>query len=75
MFYCRNCNEFICLECNIKYPIHNEHKIINLENGNLKGNIEYDYLEILLYIKTLVYQLMMLLFKLDKPLNVLFNLL
>ena len=47
MFYCRNCNEFICLECNIKYPIHNEHKTINLENGNLKGNIDI-YKKILL---------------------------
>ena len=22
IFYCRNCNNFICLECNIRYPIH-----------------------------------------------------
>ena len=40
IFYCRNCNNFICLECNIRYPIHYEHKIINLENGNLKTSLD-----------------------------------
>ena len=40
IFYCRNCNEFLCLECNIKYPVHYEHQIINLENGNLKTNVD-----------------------------------
>ena len=40
IFYCRNCNQFLCLECNIKYPVHYEHQIINLENGNLKANVD-----------------------------------
>ena len=40
IFYCRNCNQFFCFECNIRFPIHYQHKIINLENGNLKGNID-----------------------------------
>ena len=40
IFYCRNCNNFICFECNIRYPIHYEHKIINLENGNLNNSLD-----------------------------------
>ena len=40
IFYCRHCNQFFCPECNIRFPIHYEHKIINLENGNLKGNVD-----------------------------------
>ena len=40
ILYCRNCNQFFCFECNIRFPIHFQHKIINLENGNLKGNVD-----------------------------------
>ena len=40
IIYCRNCNNFICLECNIRYPIHYEHKILNLEKGNLKNCVD-----------------------------------
>jgi hypothetical protein len=35
ILYCRKCNEFNCFECNIKYPEHQDHLSINLENGNL----------------------------------------
>ena len=35
ILYCRKCNEFNCFECNIKYPEHQDHLIINLENRNL----------------------------------------
>jgi len=35
IFYCRNCNQFICFECNIRYPEHFSHKKISLESGDL----------------------------------------
>ncbi len=38
--YCRKCNEFNCIECNIKYPEHEEHSTISLEKGNFLNWIE-----------------------------------
>ena len=35
IFYCRNCNQFICFECNLRYPEHFSHKKISLESGDL----------------------------------------
>ena len=35
IFYCRQCNQFICFECNVRYPEHYEHEKINLESGDL----------------------------------------
>ena len=35
IFYCRNCNQFICFECNLRYPEHFNHKKISLESGDL----------------------------------------
>ena len=35
MFYCRNCNQFICFECNLRFPEHFGHKKISLESGDL----------------------------------------
>ena len=35
IFYCRNCNHFICFECNLRYPEHFSHKKISLESGDL----------------------------------------
>jgi len=35
IFYCRQCNQFICFECNVRYPEHYEHQKINLESGDL----------------------------------------
>ena len=36
IFYCRDCNMFICFECNIRYTEHHKHKRINLEDGDTK---------------------------------------
>ena len=36
IFYCRQCNMFICFECNIRYTEHHKHKRINLEDGDTK---------------------------------------
>ena len=35
IFYCRQCNQFVCFECNVRYPEHYEHQKINLESGDL----------------------------------------
>ena len=35
IFYCRNCNQFICFECNLRFPEHFSHKKISLESGDL----------------------------------------
>ena len=35
IFYCRNCNQFICFECNLRFPEHFGHKKICLESGDL----------------------------------------
>ena len=35
IFYCRNCNHFICFECNLRFPEHFSHKKISLESGDL----------------------------------------
>lgn len=35
IFYCRNCNQFVCFECNIRYPEHFNHQKINLESGDI----------------------------------------
>ena len=35
IFYCRNCNQFFCFECNLRYPEHFGHKKISLESGDL----------------------------------------
>ena len=35
IFYCRQCNQFICFECNVRYPEHYDHQKINLESGDL----------------------------------------
>ena len=40
IFYCRDCNNFICFECNIRYPEHFEHMKINLESGNILESFE-----------------------------------
>ena len=40
IFYCRDCNNFICFECNIRYPEHFEHLKINLESGNILESFE-----------------------------------
>ena len=40
VFYCRNCNLFICFECNVRYQEHKDHLHINLEDGNI--NTGYD---------------------------------
>ena len=34
IFYCRVCNLFICMECNVRYNEHQNHEIINLEDGD-----------------------------------------
>ena len=36
IFYCRECNLFICFECNVRYTEHHTHKTINLEDGDTK---------------------------------------
>ena len=41
IIYCRKCNKFNCFECNVKYPEHLNHLIINLEKGNLSNTINY----------------------------------
>ena len=42
ILYCRECNTFVCFECNIKYPEHFEHPKINLESGDLlQSFLEY----------------------------------
>ena len=35
IFYCRNCNHFVCFECNIRYPEHFNHQKVNLESGDI----------------------------------------
>ena len=40
IFYCRNCNMFICFECNIRYVEHHKHRRINLEDGDTKLGME-----------------------------------
>ena len=40
IFYCRQCNMFICFECNIRYVEHHKHKRINLEDGDTKLGIQ-----------------------------------
>ena len=35
IFYCRQCNQFICFECNVRFPEHYQHQKINLESGDL----------------------------------------
>ena len=40
IFYCRQCNMFICFECNIRYIEHHKHKRINLEDGDTKLGVE-----------------------------------
>ena len=35
IFYCRQCNQFICFECNVRFPEHYEHQKIKLESGDL----------------------------------------
>ncbi len=40
IFYCRQCNMFICFECNIRYVEHHKHKRINLEDGDTKLGLE-----------------------------------
>ena len=39
-FYCRKCDEFFCADCNVKYPSHNKHDLINLEEGDLKHSVD-----------------------------------
>lgn len=34
LFYCKNCNEFVCLECNTKYSEHIRHELLQIENKN-----------------------------------------
>ena len=42
ILYCRECNVFVCFECNIKYPEHFEHPKINLESGDvIQSFLEY----------------------------------
>ena len=36
IFYCRDCNTFVCFECNTRYSQHNKHKRINIEDGDTK---------------------------------------
>ena len=40
IFYCRECNMFVCFECNIRYTEHHRHKRINLEDGDTKLGIQ-----------------------------------
>jgi len=40
IFYCRNCNNFICFECNLRFYQHEGHELINLENGDLLQSVE-----------------------------------
>ena len=40
IFYCRECNMFICFECNIRYTEHHRHKRINLEDGDTKLGVQ-----------------------------------
>lgn len=35
IIYCRECNQFICFECNVRYPEHFGHNKISLESGDL----------------------------------------
>ena len=35
IFYCRICNQFICFECNLRFPVHFSHTKISLESGDL----------------------------------------
>ena len=39
-FYCRKCDEFFCADCNVKYPSHNKHDLINLEEGDLRHSVD-----------------------------------
>lgn len=34
LYYCRKCNEFVCLECNTKYSEHIRHQLLEIENSN-----------------------------------------
>ena len=36
IFYCRECNTFICFECNIRHQKHKEHDRINIEDDDSK---------------------------------------
>lgn len=36
IFYCRQCNLFVCFECNTRFSEHNRHKRINLDDGDTK---------------------------------------
>ena len=40
IFYCRNCNQFICFECNLRFPEHFSHRKISLESGDLLLSFE-----------------------------------
>ena len=40
IFYCRNCNNFICFECNLRFYQHEGHELINLENGDILQSVE-----------------------------------
>ena len=40
IFYCRNCNNFICFECNLRFYQHDGHELINLENGDILQSVE-----------------------------------
>ena len=35
IFYCRDCNQFVCFECNIRFPEHLNHHKLSLESGDL----------------------------------------
>ena len=53
IIYCRKCNEFNCIECNIKYPEHEEHSTISLENGNFLNWVEQYKKQILSELNTI----------------------
>ena len=36
IFYCRDCNQFICFECNIRQQKHKDHDRINIEDDDSK---------------------------------------
>ena len=39
-FYCRKCNEFFCVDCNIKFPSHNKHELLDLEEGDIHHSFD-----------------------------------
>lgn len=40
IFFCRNCNRFVCFECNIRYPEHFNHQQLSLESGDAFLSLE-----------------------------------